>query len=152
MPKTLAKNLKSYAKEEQKTADSTPGVTSPWLKNKFGIYVEEEMQKFQTPEYVSSKAGMLDRRPPSFMINSRGVGRGMRNTDTPTFPQAHSSSSKIKASHKSQKARNAQLSKISELEARLKQLEDDLTSKDHELSTLQKETAALVKDRDLATR
>ena len=54
--------LKNYAKEEQKTADSTPGVTSPWLKNKFGIYVEEEMQKFQTPEYVSSKAGMLDRR------------------------------------------------------------------------------------------
>eukprot|EP00345_Euplotes_harpa_P010217 CAMPEP_0168340740 /NCGR_PEP_ID=MMETSP0213-20121227/14250_1 /TAXON_ID=151035 /ORGANISM="Euplotes harpa, Strain FSP1.4" /LENGTH=258 /DNA_ID=CAMNT_0008347047 /DNA_START=280 /DNA_END=1058 /DNA_ORIENTATION=+ len=140
--------VKKNSNNDSTTSES---VTSPWLnKTKAEPYdnalpdIQDSSSKrvpmFRTPEISSSKASILDRRPPSFKVNSRVSNVDFKGMQMET------------ASMLETRNNEAKMKQILMLQNKLKSLEKKCEAKDAELESLQKETQKLVKDRDTCAK
>lgn len=92
----------------------------------------------KTPEHISGKAPILERRSPNFAINN-AIDRQNEGKFTRNFEAYNINDSQTKASKRAQ---------VVTLQEKLRELEQKLAEKDTELEKLHEQTKSIVKARD----
>lgn len=103
--------------------------------------VRNKIPAYRTPELVSSKISILERKPPSFKINSRVVN-----------PVEIKLANNFQCEDLADANKSNKLNQVLKLQEKLKNLEKQLTQKDKEIESLQKQTQSIVKERDAWSR
>jgi hypothetical protein len=105
-------------------------VLKKWEINKLFVH--------KTPEHISGKAPILQRRSPNFAVNNI-MERQKEEKLARNFRVPSGGSTQAKASKKAQ---------VLALQERMRELEQKLTERDHELEKLHQETRSIVEARD----